>query len=546
MKILNAIKDLFSKLFKGNTNNELDFMIEEKPVKQLPEPETNKPIELPEGEIVPFLDEVLDTNSRIAKEIFNHNLDILINNAKEKGKVDKFMLIREDDIFPTDWEWRVSSKNTTLEKVCTTLSYELKKVYALEQCKIEPYKEVMGMKLPLTTQEKEQEALKYVDKNLGFVSLPSVFRSTKHFTVNTPLSNTGDYNTTLNANRDFIIIDNINAFLESEYAYSVSYHDAYLDVSHESLPISQEAVVLIDDEKYERIMSDEKIASELAKRKVIRFNGEEDVAIKMILTQMGALPYNMGTRYDNETYDILKESIKDLAKENDLLFDKNHGGELEEGNGHFSHYYDIKNKDYEKAVGDFMLFLKQKFPEYEDLFPEYLSGCTYRVVKDLALKAVSEIETAKLLDAINEYNELADNKKNKLFEEYKQDRKSITPEIHTKFVETITLINDFYKNIPSYKTYEERSLIENAIQAFFQGETVSAQVEAAESVKELLIARNINKTENTIKEEAISMRKIVENAITNGTTIEDVAISDNIELNETLNMQKVGETIDDN
>lgn len=138
MRFIDKLKLSLSKIFKRNDN-----FLEEEIIERLPIPEVHEPIELPEGELISFSDEVLDTNSNLSTEKLKHNLKILIEKAKEKGKVDKFMLIREDDYFPTDWEWKVSSKNTSLDKICTPLSYELRKAYALEQSGISKDIEIM-------------------------------------------------------------------------------------------------------------------------------------------------------------------------------------------------------------------------------------------------------------------------------------------------------------------------------------------------------------------------------------------------------------------
>lgn len=470
-------------------------------------------VEFPENELVSFSDEILDTTSTASLKKFEHNLEILIKRAKQTGKIDKFVLIRQDDFFPTDWEWRVLSKNTNLEKECTSLSYELKKAYALEQIGIEPYLEIKGMKVPTTSHEQTTQALSQIDdKTFGSVLLPSRFRSTKHFTVNTPLGVTGDYNTFVKTNRNYIIMDDISTFLKSPYAYSVSYHDAYLDISHESLPISKDAVVLINDEKYKKIMSNEKVANELAQRRIIRFKGDENKAINMILTEMGALP-SKNAYYDNEIYDILDTSMQELAEENSLFFDKNHGGKLNLGNGHFSNYYDEKNQDYEEALKEFMCFLRDKFPHQQDLFPEYLT-----FTQSNCMEIVETLGTADLLEAINEYNESASNRLIQTLKEYKQDRKNITPEIHQQFVQTIALINDFYKNNTDFETDETRFQTEEAIQRFLQGETVSKQLEAAREVSKLL--PEIAKT--TIQDGTINLEEFVVTAINKGISREDI------------------------
>lgn len=530
MRLFDKLKNFFSKILK--INNNLNSLGEKEKVKQLPMSNINnnskayETIDLPEDELVSFSEEVLDTNSRVSEEKFKHNLKVLMKRAKENGRIDKFMLIREDNFFPTDWEWRVLSKNTNLEKTCTPLSYELRKAYALEKSGINPYKEINGIKIPTVSKEQETQALSQIDKTFGSVLLPSRFRSTKHFTINTPLEVTGDYNF-VTTNRDYIIIDNISTFLSSKYGYSVSYHDAYLDISHESLPISKEAVVLINEEKYNRIMSDEKVAKELSQRKVVRFKGDTFVAINMILTEMGALPSKIScnyANYDEEIMDILDSSMKNLAEKNALFFDKSHGGKLKPDGGHFSNYYDDKNNDYEKGVKELITFLKQKFPKQAELFPDNLS-----LTKNNCETIVEKLGTTNLSIAIEEYNKLANNRVKKTLEEYKKDRENITPEIHQKFVETVALINDFYKNNITYEGYEEKMQTEDAIMKFIQGATVKEQLQATKIIWELLPSKISNKENTTIKDTNFNMETIIKNAITKGISTEQVEETKSVE-----------------
>lgn len=551
MGFFNKLKEIAKKIFKVKSDAEIldeilgtggaDVLIDQP--QEVKEPEPYVPLDLPEGELVSLSDGILDTESRASIEKFKHNLEILMKQTKEKGKVDKFMLIREDDFFPNDWEWRVLSKDTNLELESTSLSFELRQAYALEQSGIEPYKELMGIKMPNYTRDQGLEALSKVDKTLGSVLLPSRFRSTKHFTINTPLGVTGYYNS-VSSNRDYIIMDSMNEFLKSGYGYSVAYHDAYLDVSHESLPISEDAIVLINDEKYERIMSDEKVASELAQRRVVIFKGDESVAISMILTEMGALPSTVGSRYaqyDSELRDIVSSSIKDLAEENGLFFDRSHAGELKpDGGGHFSNYYDEKNTDYLQAMKQFIVFLRQKFPEQEELFPEYL-----RFNEDNSQEIIMKLGTQPLLEAIDEYNDIQRSKAEQSLESYKQDRQGITPEIHDKFVSTVNLVNDFYKGEVNYSNYEERAKTEEVIRSFFQSGTVAEQLEAAQILEEILPTRTPDKDKTTSVANEINIRKALSNAITKGVSTEHISISDNIECMELQTEQRSEETKDD-
>ncbi len=539
MGIFNKLKGFLKKIFKIE-NTQLEAFEEKETIKELPIPEISERIELPEGELVSLSDEVLDTTSKATIEKFKHNLNILMKKAKEEGKVDKFMLIREDDFFPTDGEWRVLSKNTNIEKRNINISNEIRRVYALEQKGIKPYNEGIlngiEFEIPISPDEKEieKQALADVDKTIGSIVVPSPFRSTKHFTINTPLEVTGDYNQ-VSQERDYVIMDDISNFLSSGYAYSISSHDAYLDISHEALPISEEAIVLINDENYERIMSDEKVAKELTQRRVVRFKGEYRTAIWMILTENGVLPSQVGTdfaNYDEEKVrGIVDKSIENLAKEHDLFFDKSHGGELGPDGGHFSNYYDDKNEDYEKGPDDFFMFLSQKFPGQEAL-----------ILQRNARKIVKELGTDRLLKVIDEYNELATTKAEETLEAYKQDRESITPKIHQQFVETIALINDFYKRETNYSSNEERLQTEKAIQKFIQGETVAEQLEAAKTVWTLLPHKKMEET--STGNETITMKQIVSNAIRNGISAEHIEKCDSVEFRKLREeQQREGETI---
>lgn len=469
---------------------------------QSEEPQTPYvPPELPEGEIVSIAEDgFLDATSRDAEERLKHNLEILIDRTKKAGKVEKFMLIRDDDFFPTGWEWKVLSKNTNMEKTNTNLSYEIKKAQS-RRLRGEPTEAWIGdIRIPISASDTD---LSNVDREFAYLNLPSKFRSTKHFTVNTPLGVTGNYNG-VSANRNFTIIDNMSNFLNSGYAYSVAYHDAYLDVTHESLPISPEAVVLINNEKYDQIMSDEKTAQELAQRRVIRYKGKEDIAIDMILTEMGVIPSQIGTRfayYDNELCSIIDDSMQNLAKDNDLLFDQSHGGDLLKGTGHFTSNYDDKNNDFNDAMEEFWQYLENKFPNYPNIRYDYPSNVVDKVGLD------------ELISAIDEFNGMAETQFEERSAAYDQDRASITPEIHDKFVKTVKGINEFYKTDNTFWMPK----VEEQMRRFFYADTVAEQLEVAEHVQAFLQSRDIDKQEGEAVHEPIDSKQIFTNALRNTT-----------------------------
>lgn len=491
MNILDKLKNFFNKIFGRNHNNNFEALLEEakgeveqpKPNLEL-EQENYIVEEYPENEIVPLVENgVLDASSKTSEEKFKHNLQVLVNKAKKTGKIDKFMLIREDNFFPHGWKWDVLSKNTNLEKENTALSFELRKAYALREAGIEPYTEIFGTIIPNNSSEKINEALSKVDKTIGNFAFPSKFRSTKHFTVNTALEVTGNYNT-VNIERDYIIIDSMDNFLNSGYGYSASYHDAYLDVTHESLPISENAVVLIKDENYNRIISDPKVAEELSQRKVIRYKGETHLAINMVLTEMGVLPSTVGFKYinyDKETLNIIDNSIKNLARKNNLFFDKSHSGDGK--SGHFTSYYDNKNIDYQAAVQESIQFLIKKFPAQQSLLKRYLHNLSG------AEDIVQQIGIDELLGAINEYNEMATARAKIDLEAHNRERESITPEAHNQFTTMVSLINNFYNDVPFDSDFENKKEFEDLVKKFFHCDNIQEQQQSAKQLWKILKPR---------------------------------------------------------
>lgn len=447
---------------------------------------------LPQGQLsaISLENDVIDTTSPEAIAKFKHNLNVLMQKAEQEGKVDKFKIIREDDFFPEGWKWDVLSKNTNIEKQGNSLTIALKRAYALEQAGYESSTvNSFGMRIPsILSREEEDKLMEGIDNNISLISVPSVFRSTKHYTVNTPLEATGSYNN-VRMERNYIVIDGIDNFLNSGYAYSMSHRDAYLDVSHESLPISENAVVLISDDKYESLMSDEKTAKELAQRRVIRYKGDTAVAISMTLTEMGVLPSQVDSKYatySENLKQILENSIKDLAEKNGLFYDKSHSAMSPE-NGHFSDFYDRENKDHLEGLQRFSQFLVQKFPEFPpelfDLVYSKYGTCDFRNATEI----VEQVGTTDLLDAITEYN----NRENERIIEsrrvHNEQRDNITPEVHNIFTSTVSMINEFYKTTTNF--YD--TTVKGVIAKFFHSDTPNEQLAAAIQVQEMLRSKDV-------------------------------------------------------
>lgn len=420
----------------------------------------------------------LDATSPLAIAKYKNNLRLLVADTKRKGFVENFMIIRDDDYFPHDWEWRVGSKNTTMEIDRTTISYAIRCVLAYQKIGFDNSNSFF---IP-SMEESFRKELDKIDINLGSIISPVKFRSTKHFTINTPLSYTGEYNF-VKSNRNFTVMDSMNNFLNSGYAYTADYRDAYLDVTHEALKVSEQAIVLISEDKYHTLIADPQIAAQLQDRRVIVYRGEEAVAINMILSECGILPARPGNQYmiyDDETRKILENSMRNLCANNNIQYSKGHGNLFGKG-GHFSDLYDGYNHDYEKSREEFLAFLLSKFPQAE----KFLNSQIYRD-ESTAEDFVSFVGVENLLNAINEYNIIQTREFNNRYQRFKEDRKSITPEVSHIFRQTVQFIDSFYLN------ERERELsmdvlyqFKEQVRLFFHSDTVAEQLSAANEISRM-------------------------------------------------------------
>lgn len=441
-----------------------------------------EPVVFESPELVSLVqDGVLDTSDRMVIAKYINNLKLLVEKAKQEGKINQFITIRNDEFFPHNWEWTINSKDTGIEKVGSNLSYELKREVAIDElgiAKNSPF----GIPMP-SDDKKINEKMTELDKHLGMAYVPVHFRSTKHFTVNTPLMYTGNYNN-VTMGRAFTILDPIDNFLNSGYGYSVSYHDAYLDVSHEALPISQHAVVLISEDKYKELQSDTELMKELSERRLVVYRGDEAVAINMVLTEFGALPTRPGNRfmeYDMDTLELIDNSFKNLAEENHLLHDQSHFSLS--GNGHFTSLLDDLNLDNAIAEQEYIQYLKEQLPDYSDKITSSFFH-NPRLIEEI----IKTVGHQRILEIINHYNVIMKKKATLNYEKYKLDRKRITPDISMLFKTTLSAIKEYYAHEIEYPI-DKKEEIQKLMITFFQGGTVENQVAASQ---QLLNTFNVN------------------------------------------------------
>ena len=408
-------------------------------------PESNEIINLTNNNI-------LDTDDKVTIAKFKHNLKILYKELEEKNKIDKFVIIREDNFYPYNNEWLVNSKETEYEEYNQALSIQLKK---------------------------------RIQKNTS-IYMPTHFRSTKHFTINTPLGATGSYNG-VEDNRNFIVIDSINNLIDSEYTYSIAPQDAYVDVSHEPLKISNDVTIMINQEKYNTLKDNEELMADLKNKKVIIYKGDEVVAIQMVLTEMGILPSKVGTRfYEDNTglaYKKTEESLKEIAKNKNIMYNQSHGGEV---NGHFSSKYDDMNNDWNTSLNEFISFLKSNLENIDDsLIKESLKN------KEKADELINLVGEEKLFNIIQNYNERVKDNISITRKKYCKERTSIPSDISEIFKKTVKRINIFYKNNEqnNYSAIELNELEEN-IRLFFQSPSIEEQIKSSS-----ILLKKMNKSE---------------------------------------------------
>lgn len=421
--------------------------------------------------------EVLDADDPVNIAKCKSNIRYLISKAKECGYIDQFRLIREDDFFPNDWLWRVASKDTGREFAKSRIASELRMAKVSDNLKKKHGQMDLGFDIPFSRDE-EIEELGKIDLLYGRIYEPYKFRSTKHFTINTPLSFTGNYNFVA-SDRNFIIIDKMDNFLNSQYGYSLDYLDAYLDVTHEGLPISMEAIVLIEDSKYDRIVSNSEIKEYLKERKVIRFRGDEGFAVNMVLSEMGVLPYKpgMGIEYDEDLSNIMNDSLKNICIDYDLDYKQGHGN-IDGKGGHFSDLYDRMNNEREEFENEFIEFLRN------DL------GVDSQVISDDFWnnpdQAIKKIGYERIVNSINKYNQITMENMPSVLENYESERNTINPEIHELFVNTLKNIRNLYHNYSHIEIGNYSSELVDEIKKFFHSNSVSDQILAAEEVNNLI------------------------------------------------------------
>ena len=465
----------------------------------------------------------IDANKQDNIESFMRNLEILIQETKDRGYVDKYVTLRNDEFFPETFQWILNFEKT-------------QGLYKRLVAWIKPTKNSGFFRSLLGNNNlRETEELN--------IFIPTDFVSTKHFTVNAPLGLTGEYNT-VPANRTFTIMDDLEFALGYGYNYSLSGRDYYRDITHEPLPISENAVVFISVEDYQNIKDNKELMKLLSQRKLIVFSGDRALAICMYMVDCGILPFRpweeiddifkvnnrIAAMFDDELNEIIKESLKKKCREYGIHYDYNHGYV----DGHFTHTVDshIHGDNADKTVKEFFQYAKKSYceergcNECERILAEWEKNKIITVptknnngeesisfeipppinqMPDCPMAQLSENDV--LLSSkeeawnrfiniigIDNFKSLLNNFNNKKQEEliqsrkeYLESRKGITDEQRTSFQETIRLLNQNikYLNVDNYSTELTKLILK-----FYGSTNLDEQFEASKEIS-LIIKRKI-------------------------------------------------------
>lgn len=301
------------------------------------------------------------------------------------------------------------------------------------------------------------------------------FRSTKHFTVNTPLGLTGEYNG-VSSRRTFTIIDDINNFLSSGYGYSLSERDAYLDITHESLKISDKAIILLSIDNYNKLKHDEKMMATLSQRQLIVYKGDSSVAINMLLSERGILPFRTEFQYDDELKQVISESLKKKCKEYDLHYDHCHGGTPSEL--HFTSYLDCFDNSSTETLSEFIRFVNSSIGK--ELITEDAVVLHNYYHKNKWLPYIDYIGLERFKQILNFFNVVQQQNLLQKRQAYLEERKTINEDASLLFKQTVKLLN---QNEEQINLNNESNELTKMILRFYLSFDVASQIDAAKGIQ---------------------------------------------------------------
>lgn len=456
---------VFSIFRKKPNSNDLELVVPVEPAK--------KELVINSNEILPLSNNnVIDTTSEEVIAKYKSNVRLLRNKYKELGNPGDLVIIRNDDLLPDDFMWHENSAATNGEFNNIALSNELRVAIAQERVG-KKFESNTSFAIPgMYDEDKISEELKKL-RGVGNIFAPVKFRTTKHFTINTPLGYTGNYNL-VKADRKYTIIDDANGLIASPYTYSISGHDAYLDVTHESFNVSNNAIILISEDYFNEIKDDKELMAILSQRRLMVYKGNIDIAINMILSENGILPFRpgLGIPFDYDMENIIETDLKQIASDHDYSYDIGHGNLFGKG-GHFSDLIDTRyNLEFNYL---------QSFVDYLNLNANLSYEITLSMVNDpvLAKKLVKDIGTSRLLEIINAYNIYMIDLMKQRRAQYASQKREITEEERELFSSTVRNIDNLFRQTKGFD-----DPLWEYIYKFYTSIDISEQVAMASCVNE--------------------------------------------------------------
>ena len=117
------------------------------------------------------------------------------------------------------------------------------------------------------------------------------YRDTKHFSINGLCSDIKTMTTSyIYTNGDVVVIEPLKNRLKDKRLVNLNPVDTFFDLKNKPMAISDNAIFIIRESAYIPLMNDEKIKDSLKERKKYIFNGDINVAVDIILCNLGYLP----------------------------------------------------------------------------------------------------------------------------------------------------------------------------------------------------------------------------------------------------------------
>ncbi len=252
-----------------------------------------------------------------------------------------------------------------------------------------------------------------------YKSVSTIFRSTKHFTLN-GLVSSHEYGNF--SDNPYIFIEPLEEHIEDDNILSVNEADTYFKISRQNpMKLSERAEVLMSVDEYIKVKDDPKVMEELRRyKKLTLFSGNEKAAVDLKLSSMGYITESVGKwGYDLES--SMKKPISNLSDKYNIPISV-----------HF--YSEIKKADDEKCIemdkNTEELFINSIFERF-GIDEKYKKKALNKRLKNEELdEIISYCGRENILEFIAEFNENRKKELDKKRDEYYAERYGKKKEEH--------------------------------------------------------------------------------------------------------------------